>query len=182
MWSRRIGLSFSAIAFGLVAHIVGGSGADWSCVPLVAASGLAALATLGADRLIGYHSRAAGPAIALLGGGQLAMHLALSGALDLHADRFASSGMGLTCGVVVAHAVATGALSVLLLGAQRSMALLAALLDRAARLVRIWFRGPGAVTETGERPVVEVAPGAAVRLLRYGPVRPRRGPPVISVS
>lgn len=182
VWSRRIGFSFAAIALGLVAHVVGGAGTEWSCIPLLAASALGALATFGADRLAGYRSRSAGPAIALLGVGQLAMHLVLSGSMDVHADPSASAGLGLTCGLVTAHAAVTGALTVLLLGAQRSLAALAGLLTRVAKLLRVRFDGPSPVAVPRTGPVVGVPTPAAVRLVYYGSVRPRRGPPVVPVS
>jgi hypothetical protein len=122
------------VALGLLAHVVGGGGVSLSCAPLIVATLGGVAATLVADRLAGYERTLSRGVVAMVGAGQLVMHLALS--VSLMGDTSADTGTwGLSCRIVVAHAVAAGVLVALLLGVQRLLDVPLALLDRA----RAWL-------------------------------------------
>ncbi|HEY1969147.1 MAG TPA: hypothetical protein VGH89_14455 [Pseudonocardia sp.] len=182
---RRFVLASATAGLGLMAHVLGGGGVSLSCLPLIAAAVAGVLFTLLADRISGYQRRASLGMIGLVGGGQLAMHLSLNASLPGHAAA-EHVGLGLTCGLVVTHAISTGVLIGLMLGLPRLLELPVALLARASA----WF-WPGwyvvlvpvdhvsdAVTTTSPAP----AGTDAVRMDYYGPVRPRRGPPVLALA
>lgn len=180
MASRRIWLAAATVVLGVAAHVVGGGGADVNCAPLVAAALFAVTTTFVADRLVDYRRGCGIGAVTLVGTGQLVMHVELSGALAGHASP-TGIGLGLTCGLVVTHAVATGAIVVMLLGVQRTLELPL----RLASQSRAWL---WALILPPTKPLDETPPWAscivddevpaAIRHAWHGLTDRRRGPPM----
>jgi hypothetical protein len=180
---RRFVLALATAALGPIAHVLGGGGTHLTCLPLIAAALAGVLCTLLADRISGYQRRASMGMIGLVGGGQLAMHVSLNASLPEHVS-VDHAGLGLTCDLVVTHAIATGLLIGLILGMPRLLEPPMRLLSRASA----WF-WPGwcvvlvpADNVSGAVPTSPAPAGNdAVRMDRYGPVRPRRGPPLLAL-
>jgi hypothetical protein len=174
-------LALTTVAVGVAAHLLGGGGATLRGLPLVAAVLAGVAATVLADRLVGYHRRVGAGAVGLVGGGQLLMHLLLSGALSEHPDPPAGLGPVLSCGVVLAHAGATGVLVAALLGTQRLLELPLSLISRARGWLRV-TRWTVPVAADGRIAACVLAPAtraaaSVVRIDPFGVSRSRRGPP-----
>lgn len=132
-WGRRAGVCALAVTLGVAAHLAGG-GIRLSCLSVLGAGLVGVLGTLAADRAAGNPFRSAGAVVALLAGGQLAMHLALS--LPLGPPGLSSAvGASPTFGLLAAHALVTVVLTALMLGVQRAIGLVGQALSR----VRAWF-------------------------------------------
>lgn len=166
------------IGLGLTAHLVGG-GSAVDCAPLLLAAVIAVVTTLAAQRAVAPAYRGAPIAVGLLGVGQLGMHLALSS--HEAADPAATSVLGLSCGWIVTHTVATAVLAVLLLGAHQSAELALHLLSHAREriVMRIVFVAP-------RDECVDRSPAPEKRHVsrrsqqwRYGTAQSRRGPPAL---
>lgn len=171
-------LGGATIGLGVTAHVLGG-GTSIDCAPLLLAAVIAVVTTLVAQRLAAPAYGGAPIAVAVLGAGQFGMHLALRG--HETADPAVRSFLGLSCGVIVAHTIATALLAVLLLGAQQSAELALHLISRVRQRVdvRIVFVAP-----SDEDPDQASTPGERhesrrSQQWRYGVVQPRRGPPAL---
>ncbi len=181
-------LAGATIAAGLIAHELGGS-ATVRCFPLLVATIVGVLTTLVAQRAAGLDDRGAPAATAaLLEMGQLGMHLALSMPLSNHVDSIGSQPgprptlvLGLSCALIIAHTVAAGLLAILLLGAQHSVSLALHLLLRARHRCRtvvvLAIRRWGSLLAPMVPDPEWTTAALADQQWRYGPVRPRRGPP-----
>jgi hypothetical protein len=172
---RGPGTLAATLTLGVIAHLIGG-GAPISCLTVSVAGVLGLPATRLAQWLAGDPLRSAGSVLATLGAGQLAMHLALS--LPSVPEPSASR-IGVTVAMLVAHALVAALLWVCVLGAERSLAAAADLLE----WLRAWVlpaRGSGPVADRRRAPLDEHRPPA-----RNGAtdsrVRRRRGPPAPAV-
>jgi len=174
-------LAGTTVALGMAAHALGGGGVDLSRLPLIVAALAGVAATLAADRVAGYHRRTGAGVVGLVGGGQLAMHLVLSRSLTAHTS-LAEIESGLSCGLVAAHAVATGVLIALVLGVQRVLDLPITLVSRARTW--LWTRFAITLVPSDEFSGVPAIPADehihAIRMARHGRVRSRRGPPAVA--
>lgn len=172
------GLGAATIGLGLTAHVLGG-GRAVDCAPLLLASAIAVVTTLVAQRVAVPAYRGAPIAVALLGVGQFGMHVALSshGATD----PAAASLLGLSCGLIVTHSVATALLAVLLLGAHQAAELALHLLSRARRHMDVRITvAPPVDAVMGWTPAPESGHRSrGDQQWRYGVARPRRGPPAL---
>lgn len=178
----------ATILLGVIAHVAGGGGAALDCLPLMAAAVLGVATTHAAQRFAAHTYRGVPAAAALLVVGQAGMHLALSMSLDTHLDSIAAQSgpapvlvLKLSGGLIVAHAAATALLMILLLGTHQSAELALHVLVHACRAVRTLVAPARPPTWTGLTtvgPCLAREPAAlGSEQWRYGPVRPRRGPP-----
>ena len=187
--SRRspLVLTSASVVLGVAAHVLGGGGAVIDCVPLLVAAALGVFTTFAAQRVAGLTYRGAPIAVAMLGIGQLGIHLALSASLSSHfqaVPEHASLGLlsvlGLRCGLVTAHAAATAVLVVLLFGAHRSAESALHLFSHARRCAHLRIvlappRADGRITAVVAAP--DRVPAFAAQQLRPGQATSRRGPP-----
>ena len=173
---------------GVAAHVLGGGGAAVDCVPLLVAAALGVLTAFAAQRVAGITYRGTPIAVAMLGVGQLAIHLTLSASLSSHFEavpEHASLGLlsvlGLRCGLLAAHATATAVLVVLLFGAHQSAESALHLFSHARRCTRMRIvlappRADGRITTVVMAPDRVLA--FAAQQWRPGQATSRRGPPV----
>jgi hypothetical protein len=181
-------LTSASVVLGVAAHVLGGGGAAVDCVPLLVAAALGVLTTFAAQRVAGITYRGAPIAVAMLGVGQLAIHLTLSASLSSHFEavpEHASLGLlsvlGLRCGLLAAHAAATAVLVVLLFGAHRSAESALHLFSHARRCTRMRIvlappRADGRITTVVTAPDRVLA--FAAQQWRPGQATSRRGPPL----
>lgn len=175
----------SCVVLGVLAHVVTGGRMDFSCAPLVVSAFCAAVATLIADHVGGYERRLSGGLVGLVALGQLLAHVELTKSL-LGETRSDTGVWGLTCRLVIAHAVAVGLLIVLILAAQRLFDLPLVLVERA----RAWLWNQllmGVVTPDRESISASVTVRATAILGSWtepfvARVLCRRGPPTLVVS
>jgi hypothetical protein len=186
--SRRspLVLTSASVVLGVAAHVLGGGGAAVDCVPLLVAAALGVLTTFAAQRVAGFTYRGAPIAVAMLGVGQLGIHLALSASLNSHFEAVPEhaslellSVLGLRCGLLAAHAAATAVLVVLLFGAHRSAESALHLFSHARRCaLRIVLAPPrsdGRITAVVAAP--DRVPAFVAQQWRPGEATSRRGPP-----
>jgi hypothetical protein len=172
-WRRRVAVCALAVALGVAAHLAGG-GLQLSCLSVLGAGLLGVLGTLAADCVAGNPFRAGGAVVALLGGGQLAMHLALSVQVGPPVDSPAA-GLAPTFGMLAAHAVVTVVLTTLMLGVQRAIGLIGRTLSR----VWAWFLPLSSPRWSPAQVHVLLLPAWSGPDLPVPDIRlhPRRGPP-----
>jgi hypothetical protein len=188
--SRRspLMLTSASVVLGVAAHVLGGGGAAVDCVPLLVAAALGVLTTFAAQRVAGITYRGAPIAVAMLGVGQLGIHLTLSASLNSHFEAVPEhaslellSVLGLRCGLLAAHAAATAVLVVLLFGAHRSAESAHHLFSHARRCTHLRIvlappRSDGRITAVVAAP--DRVPAFAAQQWQPGQATSRRGPPL----